>query len=197
MPANVIKVDPQSIRSYAQATQGHADGIGQELKTLASEIVSVSYQGPNAFQFKTEGGNMASAFASKLGAILGDITTAVRHSTSNISNALGGAVIPISLTPPAVVVPAVPIAGDIVSLETSGLRELIGHAGGHRVRIHSHLDGHLRSLRNTDWLGIAKDTAESEVSQLTAKAKATVDDGFDSITKFIQKQIDAVEAADR
>ena len=197
MPADIIKVDPQSIRSYAQATQGHADGIGQELKALGDGLVNVSYDGPNAHAFKSQGSQLASDFATKLSASLSDITAAVRGSTSNISQALGGATIPISLTPPSVPMPAVPPAGEIVSMDTSGLTSLITQVNGHRDAIHTHLDGHLSTLQNTDWQGNAKNTAVSQVGQLTGKAKATVNDGFDSITKFIQKQIDAVHAADR
>jgi hypothetical protein len=63
--------------------------------------------------------------------------------------------------------------------------------------ITSQLDTHLQQLRSTVWEGNAKESAVSAVTSFTTAAKNRAGEAQQSISSYIQDQIDDVLAKDR
>lgn len=197
MTQDLVRVNPESIEQYGRAAQQSFDSIHQRLVGLVRDAVDVDYFGPNAVSFKTKCGELASDFATSFSKSLGAIAEAVRAQTTNISQALGGRPISISLDGSAIPLPPVPQGDGTVEMRTSGLTELMAKVGAHIGAVNEQLDSHLSKLQGTDWHGQAKDTATDIVSRYTAQAKKQAEEAQQAIAKFINEQIEAVQKADQ
>jgi hypothetical protein len=193
---SVIRVDPASIRQYAAAAQSQFDAIRGELQSLVNDAVNVRYFGPNAVQFKTRCGQMAADFGLQLGQDLSRIAEAVRASTTAIATSLGGAPISISVNATPIPVPAVPAGDGSVEIDTSGLDALKPVVARHITTITSQLAAHLRNLQGTDWQGQAKEAAIAAVGGFTNRADSSASEAQQSITGYIDAQINSVMAMD-
>lgn len=191
-----VRVNPQSVVSYGQNAQGQFNTIHAALVGLVDQCTTVDYYGENAVQFKTKCGQKAADFGQAFSRDLAQIAEAVKTSSSNIAQALGGQPISISVSGAPIPLPAVPPGDGSVEASTSGLTQLITQVGQQFSIIQDALDQHLASLRTTDWLGNAKDQAMNAVTSYTTKAKSAAGDAQQQIAKFIQDQIEAVQKAD-
>jgi hypothetical protein len=192
-----VRVDPVSIRRYATRAQQEFDAVRSELVRLVNDAVNVHYFGPNAASFKNHCGEMAAEFAQNLSVDIGKIAEAVQASTNAIAQALGGTPISFSVNGAAIPLPQVPSGDGSVEVDLSALEGLKPVVSQHIGRITGHLDSHLSSLQSTDWMGQAKDTAVSAVSQFTSAAKNRASEAGQSITSYIDSQISAVKVSDR
>jgi len=197
MPQDLVRVDPGSIERYGATAQQHFDAIRQELVKLVDDAVQVDYFGPNAVNFKTKCGEMASDFGTKFSTSLGEIADAVRQATSHVSQALGGRPISISVNGAQIPLPPVPQGDGSVQMKASGLETLVQQVNAHMGRISDSLDVHLRELQGTDWVGQAKETATQAVQKFTVQAKGQASDAHQAISKYINQQIEAVRQADQ
>ncbi len=192
----VVRVDPASVRSYGTQAQGIFDTMHGELVSLVNDVVAVRFFGPNAVAFKTDCGKVAADFANKLNADMGAMADAVRTSTSNIAASLGGTPITIQLDSKAITPPS-PETVDYVDVDTSALEALIPVVTQRFTALRTGLKDNLGKLQATDWEGNAKIAAVDSVSGFTTSAQAKCDSAEQSVTGFIQRQIEAVTAADR
>ena len=85
-----VRVNPPSVRAYGVSAQESFGAIRQSLENLVSDAVAVDYYGPNAVQFKTKCGQLASELANGLTQDMTKIADAVKTTTSNIAASLGG-----------------------------------------------------------------------------------------------------------
>jgi ABC-type transporter Mla subunit MlaD len=193
----VIRVNPESVRAYAAQAQGLFDGMRGDLEGLVTECVTVRYYGPNAAQFKTQAGEMATAFSAALLADLGAISEAVSASTTAIASSLGGAPVQIAVNGSSVAAPAVDAGDGTVDVDTSGLEALTPAVTARFASIDGALDQHLRALEGTDWEGNAKLGAVEQVSGFTRQAQSRTAEARESLTRFVADQLAAVLAADR
>lgn len=194
---SVIRVDPGSIRQYANAAQSQFDALRAELVGLANDAVTVRYFGPNAVQFKTRCGQMAADFGQRLGQDLSRIADAVRVSTTAVATSLGGAPIAISVNATPIPLPAPPAGDGSVEIDTSGLESLKPAVARHIDAITAQLGAHLRCLQDTDWQGQAKESAVAAVGSFTNAATSTANEAHRAITSYIDTQINSVMAMDR
>ena len=192
----VIRVDPASVRGYGTQAQGIFDTMHGELVALVNEVVAVRFFGPNAVTFKTDCGRVAADFANKLNADMGAMADAVRTSTSNIAASLGGSPITIQLDSKAITPPS-PETVDYVDVDTSALESLIPAVTGKFTALRNGLTDNMGKLQATDWEGNAKIAAVEAVQGFTTAAQAKCDGAEQSITQYIQRQIEAVTTADR
>jgi len=192
----VVRVDPQSVRSYGTQAQGIFDTMHGELVALVNDVVAVRFFGPNAVSFKTDCGRVAADFANKLNADMGAMADAVRTSTSNIAASLGGSPITIQLDSKAITPPS-PETVDYVDVDTAALESLIPVVTGKFTALRSGLQDNFGRLQATDWEGNAKIAAVDAVQGFTTSAKAKCDAAEQSVTSYIQRQIEAVTSADR
>lgn len=192
----VIRVVPESVRGYGVEAQTVFGEMHTSLKTLVNDVVGVRYFGENAFQFKTQCGQIAADFASKLYLDLAGMTSAVKASTSNIAGSLGGAPISITLEPLAIEVPS-PAKVDYVDVDTAALEALQPVVNAHFDSLQQGLNRHLMALRATDWEGNAKISAVDQVSGYTESAKAKCVTAETSIRNFISRQLASVVGADK
>lgn len=192
----VIRVDPASVRGYGTQAQGIFDTMHGELVQLVNNVVAVRFFGPNAVAFKTDCGTVAADFANKLNADMGAMADAVRTSTSNIAASLGGTPITIQLDSKAITPPS-PETVDFVDVDTGALEALIPVVTGHFSALREGLKDNLARLQATDWEGNAKIAAVDAVTGFTTSAQAKCDGAEQSVTGYIQRQIEAVTAADR
>lgn len=194
---SVIRVNPDSIRSYASAAQSQFDAVHGELQGLVNDAVGVRYFGPNAAQFKTRCGQMAADFGQRLGQDLGHIADAVRSSTTAVATSLGGAPISIAVNGAALPIPSVPAGDGSVEIDTSGLDALKPVVNRHIDAVVAQLAAHLHALQGTDWQGQAKESAVSAVGGFTNAAESRADEARGAITSYIDAQISDVMAMDR
>lgn len=194
---SVVRVDPESIRSYSRQASQQFEQMRTELDTLTRDVVNVRYDGPNAQAFKTQCGELAVAFANAMIADLRGIADAVRASTSNISASLGGGAVVIDFDGSPIAPPPVPAASEIVDVDTSALQALRPVVTQRFTSIESALGAHLSALQATDWVGQAKQDAVDAVGQFTAAARSKASEAQTDINATIDQQINAVEAADR
>ena len=192
----VVRVNPASVRQYGNDAEAKFGEIRSELVTLVNSVTEVRYFGPNAVQFKTSAGQMASDFANKLNQDIAAISSAVRSSTSAIAGSLGGEPIVIEVNVSPISPPGVESV-DYVDVDTSALESLTGTVTGHFGRITGLFDQHLQRLLGTDWEGNAKQQASQSVSAFTTRAKGSAEQAQQSLTTYIRSQVEAVTAADR
>ena len=192
----VVRVDPKSVQDYGRQAQGIFDTMHGELVALVNEVVAVRFFGPNAVSFKTDCGRVAADFANKLNADMGAMADAVRTSTSNIAASLGGTPVTIQIESKAITPPS-PETVDYVDVDTGALEGLIPVVTGKFTSLRSGLKDNLGKLQATDWEGNAKIAAVESVQGFTSSAQAKCDQAEQSITKYIQGQIEAVTSADK
>ena len=194
---SVIRVNPESIKEYERSAQAQFEQVRAALQALTAEVVGVRYFGPNAYNFKVQTGELAAQFSQGLLNDVQQIAQAVSQATSNISNALGGRPVSISVDGSPVPVPAVEAGGDVVDIDTSALDALKPRVTSHFANIESLLQQHLDRLQATDWQGQAKVGAVDAAAGFTRSAQTRVQDARQSIEGAIDQQISAVLAADR
>jgi hypothetical protein len=194
---SIIRVNPESIQSYAQQSTQCLQQARADLDLLVRAIVEVRYEGPNATKFKTDCANIAVQFSMSMIQSFQQIAAAVQSSTSNISSSLGGAVVSIAVDGSPIAAPAVPAATGIVDVDTSGLEALPPVVTQRIQAVRDQLDSNLRMLEGTDWQGSAKETAVSTVTQITTSAKSKAVEAETSINQFIRTQVDSVVQADK
>jgi uncharacterized protein YukE len=194
---SIIRVNPDSIREYARNAQAQFEQVRAALQSLTADVVGVRYFGPNAYNFKVQTGELAAQFSQALLNDVQQIAQAVSQATSNISSALGGQPVTISVDGSTVPLPAVEPGGDVVDIDTSALDALKPRVTANFATIESLLRQHLERLQGTDWQGQAKLSAVDEVSGFTRGAQARVQDARQSIESAIEQQISAVLLADR
>lgn len=194
--SSVIRVDPQSIRSYANAAQGHFDGMHAELKRLVTSVSEVNYHGQNAFQFKSAISDLAVDFANKFTKDMGAIADHIRVVTSNIVGSLGGQPVVISIEGRPMSRPAIEKV-DYVQVDTAALDGLTPVVKGHFQSLTDYLDQHLRALDNTDWQGNAKQQVVATISDYTQRMRANSDECNTQIGQAIKNQVASALEADR
>lgn len=194
---SIIRVNPESIRDYARVAQEQFEQVRVALQALTADVVGVRYFGPNAYNFKVRTGELAAQFSQGLLSDIQQISAAVSQATSNISTALGGEHVRISVDGSPVSLPTVEPGGDVVDIDTSALEALKPRANSSFANIESLLQQHLERLETTDWQGQAKVGAVDAVSAFTRNAQARIHDARQSIEGAISQQIAAVLAADR
>ncbi|MGY6500712.1 MAG: hypothetical protein ACXIVQ_07480 [Acidimicrobiales bacterium] len=192
----IIRVNPESVRSYGTDAQAKFEAIRTELVALVNAVTEVRYFGPNAVDFKTRSGQMAAEFANKLNADLGQIADAIRASTTNIASSLGGAPVIIEVNGQTIVPPAVESV-DFVDVDTSALEALLGVVNRHFAAIVDLFEQHLQKLMSTDWQGNAREQAVGSVQAFTGSAKAKSTEAQNSLTTYINSQLQSVTAADK
>jgi hypothetical protein len=192
----VIRVNPESVRAYGSDAQTKFEAIRAELVALVNDVTNVRYFGPNAVDFKTRAGQLASDFANKLNADLGAIADAIRASTSNIAGSLGGAPVSIQVNGAPISAPAV-ASVDYVDVDTSALESLKGLVDSHFQVINSAFDGHLQKLLGTDWQGNAREQAVASVQGFTTAAKTKSTDAQTNLNTYITNQLQSVVTADK
>lgn len=192
----IIRVDPASVRAYGTQAQAIFDANHAELVALVNDVVAVRFFGPNSVAFKTDAGKIAADFANKLNLDQGAMCDAVRTSTSNIAASLGGSPVTIQLDSKAITPPS-PESVDYVDVDTSALEALVPVVGNHFTVLRNGLTENMNKLQATDWEGNAKISAVEAVQGFTAAGQAKCDAAEQSITSYINKQIEAVTTADR
>jgi len=192
----IIRVNPESIRTYGAGAQSSFNAITTSLKQLANDVVGVHYFGPNAVAFKTECGTMAESFATQLHAAMAAMADAVRVSTSNIAASLGGQPISIQIAQDAVTAPQ-PVVVDYVDVDTSALEAVLPVVRGHFGAIEHQLTSHLTHLSQTDWQGNAKVNAVGKVAEFTGRATTACGESLEQLVARITVQLDAAVLADR
>ena len=192
----LIRVSPESVRSYGAEAQNIFDTMHSSLLGLVNEVVAVRYFGPNAVAFKTESGRLAAEFANRLHTDMGAMAEAVRTSTSNIAASLGGAPISIRLDPRPIV-PPTPQSVDFVDVDTAALESLLPVISNRFESLRQGLTSNLGKLQSTDWEGNAKLAAIDAVSSFTASARTKCDAAEQSIVAYVRSQLQSVVAADR
>jgi hypothetical protein len=192
----IIKVDPASVRGYGAAAQGIFDSMQSSLVSLVNEVVAVRYFGPNAVAFKTECGRLASEFANALNKDMQAFAESVRISTSNIAASLGGAPISIQVDNRQIVPPA-PQVVDYVDIDTAALESLVPVVIGRFNALRQGLATNQTNLGKTIWEGAAKNSAEIAVGRLTTSGNGKCDEAEQSITRYMNDQLQSVLAADR
>ncbi len=191
----IIRVNPASVQAYGNDAQEKFNTIREELVALVTATVEVRYFGPNAVDFKTRAGELASNFANDLNRDLGAIADAIRTSTSNIAASLGGSAIDISVNGSPITPQAV-ASVDFVDVDTSALDGLTSTVNRHFASISALFDGHLAKLESTDWEGNARTDAVSNVTRFTQSAKGKCEEAQTQLNTFITNQIEAVLTAD-
>lgn len=194
---SVIRVNPEDVRAYEAFATDRFEAIRADLEALTNEVTNVRYFGPNAVQFKTQCGEMASEFSNALLTDLGAIADAVSSSTSAISHALGGEAVRISVNGSTVTPPPVDPGDGSVDIDTSALEALKPVVASRFGSLQEALSAHLNRLQGTDWQGSAKERAVDEVSRFTTTARGRADEAQTNVNSVIDQQISAVLSADR
>ena len=194
-----VRVNPPSVRAYGTSAQEAFGSIRTSLfETLVSDAVSVDYYGPNAVDFKTKCGQLATDLANALTTDMTKIADAVKTTTSNIASALGGPPVDIQFNGSQISAPAVPTGDESVGANLPALEGMKGTAKRHFTAISEQFTNHLSSLQNTDWVGTAKDNAGlGAVTGFTNGAKSKVEEANTQMTTFIDKQIDEINKANK
>jgi len=192
-----VRVNPPSVRAYGTSAQETFGSIRTSLETLVSDAVSVDYYGPNAVDFKTKCGQIASGLGNALTTDMTKIADAVKSTTSNIAFALGGPPVDIQFNGAQINTPAVPAGDESVGANLPALEGMKGTANSHFAAISTQFDNHLTSLQNTDWIGTAKENAVGAVTGFTNQAKAKVEEAKAEMTKYIDKQIEEINRANK
>lgn len=192
-----IRVNPPSLRAYGTAAQETFGNIRTSLEGLVTDAVSVDYYGPNAVEFKTKCGELASGLANALTKDMGQIADAVRTTTSNIASSLGGAPIDIQFNGAQISPPAVPQGDESVGINRAALDGFGKTAKSYFTAIGEQFSNHLSSLQGTDWQGTAKENAVSAVTSFTNQARAKVEETSAQMLTFIQQQIEEAGRANQ
>jgi len=190
-----IRVNPQSMTQYGNDATQIFSSMHNELTNLVDMVVTVQFFGPNAVDFKTRCGTLASDFARNLHRDISQMAEAVRVSVSNIQGSLGGATVNIAVEGKEITAPAV-ASVDYVDVDTTALEGLKPDVTAKFTALNGLLDDHLNRLIQTDWAGNAKEQAVATVSSFTTAAKNRCVEAQESINKFVDEQLTAVTTAD-
>lgn len=196
MSSTIKRVGLDSLQKYPGQATAHATNITSMLNEMIKAVVGVHYYGPNAFNFKTQAGQLAEKWAEGFLTTFLNFTDAVTKSTTNISGAMGGATVNNSFAADAITAPAAEPDRGVVDVDTSALDTLVGSVASSFDAVRSEIDGHLRTVQSLDWVGNAQKTAMDMAQAMTVKLKQSAADGQSSIVDFINKQKASVEAAD-
>lgn len=191
-----IKVNPDSIKGYGSKAQSHFNEIRANLQHMANEIDRVPYEGTNAEKFKGDVGLMMSEFSTAMLKDLGAIANAVKTTTSNIAQALGGQAVNISVDGRAIIPQPVKKGDGTQAADTVALGALPTTLKAKFESINTELNNHVKNLQATIWEGKGKKDCVELVSGYTKTATKDCDDAKASIIAFIKAQLVAVEAAD-
>jgi len=193
-----IRVNSNSIKSYATKAQGRFDGVRRELVALVDEVATVHYYGVNAKDFKTGSAQLAAEFSSSLLKDLVSIAEAIRGSTSNLTGALGGKAIHIQVNGSPVPIPPIDAGDpDVSDVDTTQLEELGPKVKSRFANLNEALRGHLADLKATDWTGQAKTSTVQGVQTFTNSAVAKSNEAEKSIIDYITQQISSANAQDK
>jgi hypothetical protein len=192
----VIRVNPESVRSYGREAQSIFNEMHQSLVDMVNELVNVRFYGPNAVAFKTEIGRVSADFANRLHNDMSSMAEAVRRSTSNIQASLGGQPLALSIDPRPIT-PPVPQATDYVDLDTEALQSMIGVVNTRFSTLDSGLSSNLQRLQATDWEGNAKLAAVDAVNGFTSGARNKCVEAKEQIITSVNRQIEAAHSADK
>lgn len=196
--AQNIKVQPESIKAYGRKAQAHFNDVRKDLQIIVNTVERAPYEGTNAKMFKDTCMEMASEFSTTMLADMQTIADAVRITTTNIAQALGGQPITIKVDGTKITPQKVAKSKDgSESIDTIAMRSMPRIMETRFDNITSELRGHLRALEATVWEGQGKKTAVEQVGQFTKSVSKRVDDNKRAIVKYINDQLDAVIAADK
>lgn len=196
MVAAVIKVNPDSVQAYGKKAQKHFADIRADLQAIVNATDRVAYEGDNAEKFKREAGEMVRDYSKAILDALNQITDAVKTTTSNIAQSLGGKAITISFNGNPVVPQPVKKGDGTQSANTNQLRELSSKLAPRFAAVEKSLGTHLKDLQGTVWEGTGKKSAVEIVSKVTTSAKKSSQDSRKAILDYIKAQLEAVESAD-
>lgn len=196
MVAQNIKVNPESIRSYGAKAQRSFDQIRTDLQIMVNATDRVPYEGENAEKFKAECGRLVGDFSKAMLKDMQEISSAVRTTTSNIAQALGGEPVRINVSGTAITPQPVKKGDGTKSADTVALRALPKVLETRFESIETQLRNHLQALRGTVWEGQGKKDAVTLVTTYTSQATKQSDEAKRSIIDYINKQLQALEAAD-
>ena len=184
----VIKVNPESIHTYGKKAQKHFDDIRHHLQVMADEADRVPYAGNNAEKFKAETARLLSEYSKAMLKDLGTIADAIRVTTSNIAQSLGGQPITISVNGTPIVPQPVKKGDGTHLLDTERFLQLPGKLTANFDAIDNQLAIHLRSLTATVWEGKAKHDCVQLVGDFTNTAKKDTAEAKRSVIDYITKQ---------
>lgn len=193
-----ITVNETSVRTYGTNAQQTFEEIRGQLVQMVDAVATVDYEGANAAKFKKECATLAADFSARLLKDIATIADAVRTSTSNIANSLGGKPIIIQVNSSAVPIPAIksdPDGTQVANLPH--LEALIPDVKSRFTNLATALNGHLADLKRTVWTGQAKNNAVDAVTRFTQQANMHGEEAMTSITQFIQNQITSTRASDQ
>jgi hypothetical protein len=192
-----VRVNPPSVRAYGQSAQEMFGSIRTSLEALVADAVSVDYYGPNAVQFKTKCGQLASELANALTQDMTKIADAVRSTTTNIAASLGGGPVDIQFNGATISAPAVPQGDESVGANLPALEGMKATASSHFAAIGEQFANHLSALQNTDWVGTAKENAVGAVTGFTNSATTKVQEANTEMATYIDKQIEEINRANK
>jgi hypothetical protein len=191
-----ILVDPTSIQEYASNAQGYFDSLQADLKGLVNDIVTVRYEGGNAFTFKTEAGTIAAQFANNLAVDIAAVADAISTSTSNILLSLGNDPVKITVSSETFTARAPEGKTVAVAVETDAMETLINTVLARFESIKGWITKNQTGIEATMWQGTAKNNAVDQVSAFTTVANAKADTANTTLTNYIRSQIDTSIEAD-
>ncbi|MFZ4516390.1 MAG: hypothetical protein ACOYN3_08790 [Acidimicrobiia bacterium] len=116
-------MNPASVKSYGNSARSIFLNISAQLHSLVNACVEAHCSGPNSVQFKTEAGRLASEFGYTMHKDMPARADAVRVSTSNIAESLGGQPISVALDNQPITSPA-PKVVEYVDVDTAALEGL-------------------------------------------------------------------------
>lgn len=196
MSSTFKRVGLESVQAYPGQATAHATAITATLNSMVKSVVEVQYFGPNAFNFKTQAGQLAEKWAEGFLTTFLNFTDAVTKSTTNISGSLGGNAVNNSFAADAIVAPAAEPDRGFVEVETTALDTLISTVASQFDAVRTEIDSHLNTVRSLDWAGNAQQKAIEMAEMMTSKLKESANTGQTSIVEFINKQKSTVEEAD-
>lgn len=193
----VIRVNPASLMQYAATATEQFAIIRSQLERLVAEVVAVRYFGPNATVFKHETGSLALECSQAMVRDLGHIADAVAASTTSIAQALGGSSVRLTVDGGPIALPTIPVTDETFDVDPAALEHLKPMVVGCFTHISGALEQHVAGLAATDWHGQAKQAAVDAVAQFTMGARTRCDQAQGAIVGAIDRQVQAVLAADR
>lgn len=191
-------VNPDEVRAYGTRINSRVDEMFLEMNTLCSDVVNVDYWGANAFSLKTQAGEQAAQFSKSLATDINALKENVANRTSAISGSLGGQPVTIDLSDNTVnAVSPKPDDGTQIANPTA-LTDLIGTIGTRFENLGTAIDG-LKALPANDragWMGKARNLTEEYVNGWVSSARGKCEEARTALTDVIDKQNQAVIAAD-
>jgi hypothetical protein len=199
--AKDIEIHPEKVKRYGTLAQTHFDKLRSDLQIITNVVDRAPYEGDNAAYFKNTCGDMVGEFSAKFLEDMQEISELVRVTTSNIAQALGGQPIVIKVNGSKIVPQKVSANSDgSQKVDTIALASLPKIMNTRFEHIRSELKGHQRDFTNFDvigWRSKAKTSADGAINTFTTNASRHATEAETEIVKFIQSQLDALQAADK